>query len=54
MENRWTLNWREIAAACLAAALLVLISRATFQTYLAIDTIAADAAAWGAAHMAPR
>ena len=54
MENRRTLIGREIAAACLAAALLVLISRATFQTFLAMDTIAADASAWRAQHMAPR
>jgi hypothetical protein len=32
MKNRRTPNWREIKVACLAAAVVVVISRAAFQT----------------------
>ena len=53
MRNHRTPTWRQVATACLAAVILVIVD-ATFETVLALDRIAADAAAWGAAREAPR
>jgi hypothetical protein len=54
MRNHRTPTWRGIATACLVAALTLMIVDAAFETLLALDRIAADAAAWDAVREASR
>lgn len=54
MRKHRTPTWRAIATACLFAAGVLVIADAAFETFLALDRIAADAAAWGTAREASR
>ena len=48
MRNHRTPTWRQVATAWLVSAGLLVIVDTGFETLLALDRIAADAAAWGA------
>jgi hypothetical protein len=54
MRNHRTPKWLEIAIACLVVVVALVIVNAAFKTLLALDRIAADAAASPVAREASR